>query len=175
MLRLISLLIAVIALSACSQPRIEDHAAFEPSVQIDEFFSGDLNAYGVVRDRSGTVMRTFSADIAASSDAGVVTLDEDFIFDNGDKDKRVWTLVPKADGSWGGTAGDVVGEGKLLRSGNALFLDYVLRIPYNDSTIDVRVDDRMYQVAPNILLNESVMTKFGVQVGSILLVIVKQP
>ena len=68
----------------------------------------------------------------------------------------------------------MVGEGKLERSGNALFLDYVLRIPYDDSTIDVRVDDRMYQVAPDILLNESIMTKFGVQVGSILLVIVKQ-
>jgi hypothetical protein len=175
MLRLICFLITVLALSACSQPRIKDHAAFEPTVQLAEFFSGDLNAYGVVRDRSGTVIRTFSADIAASSDAGVVTLDEDFVFDNGDQDKRVWTLTPKTDGSWGGTAGDVVGEGKLLHSGNALFLDYVLRIPYNDGTIDVSVDDRMYQVAPNILLNESIMTKFGIQVGSILLVIVKQP
>ena len=65
-------------------------------------------------------------------------------------------------------------EGQLTSSGNALFLGYVLRIPCNEGTIDVRVDDRMCRVAPNILVNESRMTRFGVQVGSILLVIVKQ-
>ena len=65
-------------------------------------------------------------------------------------------------------------EGQLTSSGNALFLDYVLRLPYNEGTIDVREDDRMYRVAPNILVNESRMTRFGVQVGSILLVIVQQ-
>ena len=48
MLRLLTLTIALLALSACSQPRIEDHAAFGPPVQITEFFSGELNAYGVV-------------------------------------------------------------------------------------------------------------------------------
>ncbi len=171
MFRPLLVLVGLLILSGCSQPRIEDHAGFAPNFQVSEFFSGQLSAHGVVRDRSGTVIRTFTADIAASQDGATVILDEDFEFDNGDLDKRVWRLQPNGDATWQATAGDVVGEGLLTTSGNALFLDYTLRIPWRDGTIDVRVDDRMYQVAPDLLVNESVMKKFGVKVGSILLVI----
>ena len=58
-------------------------------------------------------------------------------------------------------------------AGNSVFLDYVLRIPYNDGTLDVRIDDRMYLVDPNTLINESRMSKLGFDVGEILLVIRK--
>ena len=61
--------------------------------------------------------------------------------------------------------------GKLSLAGNSLFLDYVLRIPYGDGTLDLRIDDRMYLVNPDTLINESRMLKFGFQVGEILLVI----
>ena len=56
-------------------------------------------------------------------------------------------------------------------AGNSLFLDYVLRIPYNEGTTDLRIDDRMYLIAPDVLINESRMIKFGLEVGQILLVI----
>jgi hypothetical protein len=55
-----------------------------------------------------------------------------------------------------------------------MFLEYVLSIPYNGDTINVRVDDRMYLVSPTVLLNESSMFKFGVELGSIVLVIIRQ-
>ena len=71
-------------------------------------------------------------------------------------------------------AGDVVGGGVMGVAGNSAFLDYVLRIAYGESTVDVRVDDRMYLVSPDVLVNESIMTKFGLRVGSLLLVILKQ-
>jgi hypothetical protein len=54
-----------------------------------------------------------------------------------------------------------------------MFLKYVLRIPYGGKTIDVTIDDRMYQTATGILINESKMYKFGFRVGEILLVMVK--
>jgi len=77
------------------------------------------------------------------------------------------------DGSYVATAGDVIGEGSMKVAGNSVFLDYVLRIPYGDSTIDLHIDDRMYLVTERILLNESIMTKFGFEVGEITLVIEK--
>jgi hypothetical protein len=49
----------------------------------------------------------------------------------------------------------------------------LLRIPYGDDTIDLRIDDRMYLVSDRVLLNESVMTKWGFEVGQINLVIEK--
>jgi hypothetical protein len=78
-------------------------------------------------------------------------------------------LTPRPDGSYAATAGDVVGLGSAKVAGNAMFLDYVLRVPYNDDSIDLAIDDRMYLVTPELLINESVMRKFGFRVGEILL------
>jgi hypothetical protein len=52
-----------------------------------------------------------------------------------------------------------------------MFLKYVLRVPYGDGSIDLSIDDRMYLVTPDLLINESVMRKFGFRVGEILLTI----
>jgi hypothetical protein len=163
-----------LALSACSTVEVSDYRDLKPAIVLDDFFSGSLSAHGVVKDRSGRVIRMFNASIDASWDAGTGTLDEDFIFNNGEKQRRVWKLQPQDDGSYIGTAGDVEGQGLLTQAGNSVFLDYVLQIPYGDGTVDVRVDDRMYLVSPGVLINESQMTKFGVRVGSILLVILRQ-
>ena len=54
-------------------------------------------------------------------------------------------------------------------AGNAMFLQYTLTIPYKDSTIDVQVDDKMYLVNKSTLINESSLTKFGFDVGQVVL------
>jgi hypothetical protein len=82
-------------------------------------------------------------------------------------------LQPVGHGDYSGTAGDVVGKATLSSAGNSVFLDYTLRVPYGDGSIDVHVDDRMYLLSDSVLLNESVMSKLGVRVGSILLVILR--
>ncbi len=159
---------------ACSNVTVEQYSEFEPTLTLEAFFSGPLTAHGVVKNRGGKVIRTFNADIQASWHKGVGTLVEDFVFDDGEQQQRIWTLTPNGDGRYIGRAGDVVGDGQLTVAGNSMFLDYVLRIPYKGSTVDVRVDDRMYLVEPNVLINESVMSKFGFRVGSLALVIIRQ-
>ena len=173
-IRFMFLVLVLSAAAGCSQVRVSDYSGFEPRMDMEEFFSGTLTAHGVVKNRGGRVIRSFSADIAAQWQDGEGVLDEDFVFDDGERDKRVWTLRPSGEGRYIGTAGDVVGQGRLQVAGNRVFLDYVLRVPYGDGTVDVRVDDRMYLLAPGVLLNESTMTKFGVEVGSILLVILRR-
>jgi hypothetical protein len=175
MLRAIVLVLMLVALSACSNVRVSDYADKEPLFDVEQFFNGDLTAHGVVKDRGGRVTRHFNAHIAATWVDGVGTLVEDFVFDDGETQRRVWTLKPDGDGNYTGTAGDVVGVAKLQQAGNSLFLDYVLRIAYQGSELDLRVDDRMYLVSPDILINESVMSKFGWRVGNLVLVIARQP
>jgi len=160
-------------LSACASVSVEDYAGNQPRLVAEQFFAGRLMAHGVVKDRGGKVIRYFSASIDASWRDGVGTLDERFVFDDGERQSRVWTLKPAGDNSYLATAGDVIGEGKMKVAGNSLFLDYVLRIPYDGDTLDLRIDDRMYLVSERVLLNESIMTKFGVEVGRIMLVIQK--
>lgn len=166
---------AITLLSGCSSITVDEYADNEPRLVAEDFFDGRLTAHGVVKDRGGKVIRSFNADIKAYWKDGVGTLEEDFVFDDGETDRRVWTLTPDGPNRYIGTAGDVVGEGVVTIAGNSMFLDYVLRIPFGDGTLDLRIDDRMYLVNADVLINESRMLKFGFQVGEILLVIERRP
>lgn len=169
MIRIVALLFTILWLTGCSSTAIEEYADNQPKFNVQEFFQGDLVAHGVLKDRSGKVTRYFHADLKASWQEGVGTLEEWFVFDDGERQERVWTLTPNGDGSYTATAGDVIGEGQLQTAGNALFMKYVLRVPYDGDTIDLNVDDRMYLVTPDHLINESVLTKFGFKVASLTL------
>jgi len=158
----------------CSDVSVQDYAQNQPELIIPKFFDGNLTAHGVVKDYRGRVIRQFSADILAYWEDGIGTLEEDFIFDDGETDRRVWTLEPKSSGGYYGNAGDVVGAGDVNLAGDSAFLEYILRIPFNDGSLDVKVDDRMYLISPTILINESKLSKFGLKVGELLLVIEKQ-
>jgi hypothetical protein len=169
----LSLLYFCVLLSACTFVSVEDYAENQPVMVIEEFFQGRLTAHGILKNRGARVIRYFNATIAATWENGVGTLDERFAFDDGEQQQRVWTLTPDASGNYTGTANDVVGQSTLKTSGNSLFLDYVLRVPYGDGTLDVHIDDRMYRVSDRVLINESIMTKWGVEVGQLTLVILK--
>ncbi|EED36650.1 conserved hypothetical protein [Luminiphilus syltensis NOR5-1B] len=175
MSKIAAITLMALFVSACNSVKVSDYASNTPKLDPEQFFDGKLTAHGVVKNFSGEVIRRFNADIAACWDDGVGTLDEDFIFDDGEKQKRIWTLRPAGDGTYNATAGDVVGEGKASWAGNAMFLKYVLRVPLDDDTIDLTIDDRMYLVNENILINESIMTKFGFKVGEIVLTIIRHP
>lgn len=171
--RFLSLLLFCLLLNACSPLDVNDYADNQPVLMPESFFNGKLTAHGVVKDRSGKVIRSFRADIMGSWAGGVGTLEEDFVFNDGELQRRVWTLTPTDKNRYVGSAGDVVGMANIEVAGNSMFLDYVLRIPYGDDTIDVAIDDRMYLVSPTVLINESTLKKFGFNVGQILLVIEK--
>lgn len=180
-----------LALASCGSVKVEEYSDVKPAFKVTEFFDGQLKAYGIVKDRSGKMIRHFVADIEASWSNGVGTLDESFVFNDGEQQSRIWTLTPvstpvsgsdeasseetsaQINAAYIGTASDVIGEAKLSSAGNALFLNYVLRIPYKGDTIDIKVDDRMYLVDENVLINESAMYKFGFNVGEIVLTIQK--
>lgn len=161
-------------LLSCRSVSVTDYIENKPVLIPKEFFNGRLIANGIVKNRAGRVERYFTAVINASWKEGIGTLDEDFIFNDGEKQNRKWTLRPQADGSYIATAPDVIGDGILKVSGNSIFLDYVLRISYDGSEYDITIDDRMYLVSDNVLLNESLLTKWGFTVGSLTLVIEKQ-
>ena len=103
----------MLSLAACSSTGVTYYADQLPELVLEDFFDGNLEAYGVVKDWRGRVIRKFEADIIAYWDRGV-------------------------------------------------------------GTLDVKIDNRMYLVTPDVLINESRMSKFGIPVGDFLLVIEKK-
>ena len=136
-----AVVIAVVSvLIGCGTSSVDDYQGRSPAFSPDDFFYGALTAHGVIKDFSGTAIRHFQANITGCWENGIGTLDEDFTFDDGEQQTRVWTLTPDGDQTFIGTAGDVVGEGHARWQGNAMFLDYTLRIELADGPIDVKID-----------------------------------
>ena len=111
----------MLSLAACSSTGVTYYADQLPKLVLEVFFDGNLEAYDVVKDWRGRVIRKFEADIIAYWGRGGGTLEEDFIFDDGEIDRRVWTLNPLDQGRYSGIADDVVGEGDVAVEGNSAF------------------------------------------------------
>lgn len=166
------LLLLVLLLGACSS----DPALYRdnsPKLDHQTFFTGDLCAWGTVHDFTGNVTRRFVADIKGTATATTFELDEIFLFDDGEKQYRLWKFNKTANG-WEGRAGDVVGvaEGQFI--GNMMALKYDLQITSEESEIIIGMDDELHLVDENNMMGKTVMTKFGITVGEINLIMQKQ-
>lgn len=166
-------ILSVALITACSQATIEHYQGQNPTLNLREFFSGDLKAYGIVQDRTGKVTRKFRADIKAYWEGDTGHLDESFYFDDGEKSVRLWTLHDLGNGKYSGTADDVVGQATGQVKGFAFNWRYTLSIPYKGNTVDVFIDDWLYLVTEDRLINKSDLSKFGFDVGDLTLVIEK--
>ena len=159
----------------CSSMKLSDFENKKPKFIPEEYFNGKLKAYGVVKDRSGKIIKSFNADLIGSwNKNGVGTLDESFVYDDGTVQKRVWTLKPLGNKEYIGTAGDIVGDAKMKAVGNTVMIDYVMTVPYNDSTIDISVKDWLHLLDDGVIINHSKMKKFGFEVGELVITIIKQ-
>ncbi len=174
-LKSLALVFALFTMVGCSSIDVTTYEGNTPTMTAETFYNGKLNAHGVFKDMSGEVIRYFNCTIDATWEGNVGVLDETFYWNDGEVQKRIWTITRNSDGSYSATAGDVVGEGVGGVAGNAMFLNYVLRVPLEDGdTIDLKVDDRMYLINENVLVNESIMSYFGIDVASALITIIKE-
>jgi hypothetical protein len=164
-----TLSVACMGLMACASPKPADYAAEKPVLDLREYFNGDIDAYGIFTDRSGQVVRRFVVTIKASWEGEKGVLEEDFVYSDGEKQRRVWTLIHQGDGKYIGTADDVVGEASGQVAGNAFQWSYVLRLPVGDRTYDVSFNDWMYLMSDKVMLNKATMSKFGIRLGEVTL------
>src|SRR5690606_26731960 len=118
--------------------------------------------------------KRFHVVINGRSEGDKLILHEAFNYSDGTKQTRVWTLVPTGQGKWKGTAGDVVGEAFGEVSGNTFHWNYVLNLPVDGKTYEVRFDDWMYLLDDQTLANRSYMSKLGVELGQVTLFFRKQ-
>ena len=159
----------LVGLAGCSTVDIETYRSQEPELDLREYFNGTLDAHGMFQDRSGEVVRRFSVVIEAQWAGEVGTLDERFTYSDGSTQRRVWTITHLGDGRYRGRADDVVGEARGEAAGNALRWRYVLALPVDGRVHHVDFDDWMFLIDRRVMLNRSVMSKWGVRLGEVTL------
>ena len=166
----------LLALTACSTPPTPAMYAQEtPKLDLQQYFNGTLDAHGIFQDRSGKVVKRFTVVMRASWVGEIGTLDEDFTYADGSRQRRVWTLRKTAPGRFIGTAPDVVGEAIGEVAGNALRWQYVLALPVDGTLYHVDFEDWMFLMDDKIMLNRAAMSKFGFSLGAVTLSFSKRP
>ena len=169
MVRLLVSLLLVASLCSCTGVGVNHYADQQPKLDLERFFSKPVKAWGIFEKRSGEVAKRFEVQIDSRREGNQLILDERFVYSDGTRQRRVWTLTPDGPGRWRGRAGDVVGEAIGEVAGNALRWRYRLNLPVDGSVYEVSFDDWMYLMDEDTLINRSSMRKFGVEIGQITL------
>ncbi len=166
-LRLPAALAALLSLAGCTSVTPLDYRTERPELDLARYFDGPVEGWGMVQDRSGKVLRRFQVRIDARWRGDVGTLDESFDWSDGKKERRVWTITRHDANHYSGKAGDVVGTATGVAHGNALQWRYALRLPPEQGGWEVDLDDWMYLVDADTMLNRSTIRKFGIRFAEI--------
>lgn len=147
----------------------EDFAGREPKLVLEDYFLGQTKAWGIFEDRFGRLRRSFVVDITGTWDEEkqLLTLKEDFVYDDGEIDQRIWEVTKLGEHRYNGRAHDVVGvaEGKIY--GNALNWTYDVDLKTKDSTLRVTFNDWMFLQDEKTMINRAKVTKWGILVGEV--------
>ena len=168
------LLVLVFALAGCSRLDLADFADAEPPLALEQYFAGKLKAYGQF-ESFGEVKRRFVVDIDGTWDGTTLTLHEDFVYDDGETETRIWTITRSADGGWEGRADGVVGLASGRGAGNAFNWRYDFDLATDDGPMRLHFDDWLFLQEDGVLLNRPRVTKFGITVGEVFLSFFRQP
>ena len=146
----------------------------KPRLIIEDFLSGNVKAWGILQNRSGKVLRQFSADLNGSWDGKQLILDEKFIWSDGEIQNRQWKIDKIDNHNYEGVAGDVVGTAKGYSYGPAFKFEYVLLVPVKGKEIKIKFDDWIFKQDDDVAINRAIMKKFGFKVGELTVMFYKK-
>ena len=138
------------------------------------FFDGKSMAYGLFQDRFGNVRRRFYVVIEGVVLDDELTLSEYFVYDDGEVDNRTWTIHHNRSDLYAGRADDVVGIAKGAGYDDSFNWRYDMRLAIQGRKVKVSFDDWTYAMPNNVLLNQAVVRKWGIKVGTVFISFVKQ-
>jgi hypothetical protein len=167
-MKVLLLILTIIIAVGCSHD-ISQYENSEPKFNLFEYFDGESTAWGMIQDYTGKQTRRFEVDIVGRVDGDTLTLIEDFVFDDGEKTQRVWTIVRGKDSEYIGSADDIIGKAYGKEMGNALQWKYDFELVYEGSPIIVAFDDWLYRQDSDHVFNLTKIKKFGIEVGKITL------
>lgn len=163
-----------LGLVSCTEQNLQDYASEKPRFDLKDYFNGSIKAWGLVQDYTGEVTRRFEVDMIGSWQDNVGTLEEDFVYSDGEEQRRVWIITKHSDSRYTGKAQDIIGEATGEVAGNAMRWAYEMDLVVDGETYRITFDDWMYLMNDGVLINRSYLKKFGFTVGELTLFMQKQ-
>jgi len=143
----------------------------KPKLILEEYFSGKIEAWGLFEDVFGIIRKKFTCSITSNwgGETKTLIINEDFIYDDGTKENRIWKLIKINNHTYEGTTDNIVGIAKGYTCGNTFHWKYKFQLLlYGRKTI-VNFNDFMYLQDRKVIINKAVMSKFGIKLGTVYL------
>ena len=173
-------LAACLLTAACTgKPSFDDPVLSTRDFELQEFFDGHVQATGQFQDVLGTARRSFVVDIRGDWDGERLRLVEDFVYEDGSTERRVWTLRQTGPESWEGTAPGVIGTATGREDGDRFNWVYEIDLPIPSAsgeteTLRVTFDDWMWQLDEDRVFNRAYVKRFGFDIGDVSIMFEKQ-
>lgn len=151
------------------KPALDDPALSDRKLDLEVFFDGPVAASGQFQDVFGTVRRRFDVTITSDWDGRTLTLTEDFTYDDGGTELRVWSLTKTGPDSWEGTAPGVLGTATGTETGDAFNWRYTIDLPMGDDTLRATFNDWMWLMSDRTVLNRAYMSRAGIPLGEVII------
>lgn len=133
------------------------------------YFEGRTIAEGVFEDRSGNAKRRFSVEMTGRASGPALVLEEHFLFDDGERQSRTWTLTRDGGMGFTGRCEDSVDEARGGFEPGRATLASTLRLKVGTRMIAMNFVDVFYDTGAGTVLNRSTVSKWGVRVGQVLI------
>ncbi len=173
-MRPIHLAVCLLALTAActGKPSLNDPLIGDRILHIEQFFDGEITGVGQYQTVFGKAKRSFTVTMQGDWDGKRLHLVENFAFEDGTTDQRIWTLVKSGPGAWRGTAPNVIGDAVGIEQGNRVNWRYTIDLPVPDGTGTAKIqrvkfDDWMWLLADDRIFNRGYMQRLGFGFGDV--------
>lgn len=152
-------------LTACASA---PEAVGAKTLVFEQFFPGRVTARGTFVNSFTGAVRGLSVVIDGSFDGKTLTLVEDFAYDDGERDRKIWKLTRIGERTYEGQREDVIGTAKAYPDRAAMRLEYVVALKTEAwGDIHVRFRDVLALEADGTLVNRAVVSKWGLRLGRV--------
>ena len=148
--------------------KLDDFAERQPRFILEEFFSGTLRGFGVTIGRLGGFQNRFTVDARGQFDptSNVLSLTENYFFDDGHSDTLSWTILRRGEDRYEGRETLIDGVAEGAQAGSAFRWHYARDVPQADgSKTRFGFDDWFILHDEKHLSVHASLTKLGVEVA----------
>ena len=163
----VALIVAfVLILAGCDSLRPPQFEGATPQFDPIQYLEGPTRSWGVLENRRGEPRRRFRTAMLGVREGDALMVIQDFTFDDGKTQRRVWRIRQVDAHRFDATATDVVGVATGVAYGNTFRWEYTLQVTPGKPLTRVRMKHWMYLAdGGDMLVNRVIISKFGIVIG----------
>lgn len=164
----LALLSLFLATSCSGNSLLKNYNNQNPKIDIKTYFNGDIESWGFVEDSDGKVIKRFTAKINGKWSGNKGIIQEEFLFNDGEKDARTWMIsIDNKNNNFTAIAHDIIGTAKGSNYGNTILVEYVLTILDGKNRSNVNTKDFIYLIDDKSAISIAKLSGFIFDKGKI--------